>query len=103
MDRNKLFKINFIIQAVLTTVSQIINIVQQTKKKKDENKDDQEWRAYRDILLYYTSSTVFRVSVLLFNILRIDMGFWNYAPLIEFLVKVAVIYLLTKHLLQLCN
>lgn len=42
MDRNKLFKINFIIQAVLTTVSQIINIVQQTKKKKDENKDDQE-------------------------------------------------------------
>ena len=42
MDRNKLFKINFIIQAVLTTVSQIINIVQQTKKKKDENKADQE-------------------------------------------------------------
>ena len=42
MDRNKLFKINFIIQAVLTTVSQIITIVQQTKKKKDENKTDQE-------------------------------------------------------------
>lgn len=42
MDRNKLFKINFIIQAVLTTVSQIINIVQQTKKRKDENKTDQE-------------------------------------------------------------
>lgn len=42
MDRNKLFKINFIVQAVLTTVSQIINIVQQTKKKKDENKAEQE-------------------------------------------------------------
>ena len=32
MDRNKLFKINFIVQAVLTTISQIIKIVQQTKK-----------------------------------------------------------------------
>ena len=42
MDRNKLFKINFIVQAVLTAVSQIINIVQQTKKRKDENKTDQE-------------------------------------------------------------
>lgn len=42
MDTNKLIKINFIVQAVLTTVSQIINIVQQTKKKKDENKADQE-------------------------------------------------------------
>lgn len=42
MDRNKLFTINFIVQAVLTTVSQIINIVQQSKKKKDEKKDDQE-------------------------------------------------------------
>lgn len=42
MDTNKLIKINFIVQAVLTTVSQIINIVQQTKKKKDEKKDDQE-------------------------------------------------------------
>lgn len=42
MDRNKLFTINFIIQAVLTTVSQIINIVQQTKKKKDEKTNDQE-------------------------------------------------------------
>ena len=42
MNRNKLITINFIVQAVLTTVSQIINIVQQTKKKKDENKTDQE-------------------------------------------------------------
>ena len=42
MNRNKLITINFIVQAVLTTVSQIINIVQQTKKKKDENKADQE-------------------------------------------------------------
>lgn len=42
MDRNKLFTINFIIQAVLTTVSQIINIVQQSKKKKDEKTNDQE-------------------------------------------------------------
>ena len=42
MDRNKLFKINFIVQAVLTTISQIIKIVQQTKKKKDEKTNDQE-------------------------------------------------------------
>ena len=42
MNRNKLITINFIVQAVLTTVSQIINIVQQTKKKKDEcTKSDQ--------------------------------------------------------------
>lgn len=42
MERNKLFKINFIVQAVLTTISQIITIVQQTKKKKDEKTNDQE-------------------------------------------------------------
>lgn len=42
MDTNKLIKINFIVQAVLTTVSQIINIVQQSKKKKDEKTNDQE-------------------------------------------------------------
>lgn len=42
MDTNKLIKINFIVQAVLATVREIINIVQQTKKKKDENKTDQE-------------------------------------------------------------
>ena len=41
MDTNKLIKINFIVQAVLTTVSQIINIVQQSKKKKDEKTNDQ--------------------------------------------------------------
>lgn len=36
---NKLMKINFIVQMVLTAVSQIINIVQSTKKdKKDETK-----------------------------------------------------------------
>ena len=59
MDRNKLFKINFIIQAVLTTVSQIINIVQQTKKRKDENKTDQEWRIFRDILMHRNGSVIF--------------------------------------------
>lgn len=42
MDTNKLIKINFIVQAVLTTVREIINIVQQTKKKKDEKTNDQE-------------------------------------------------------------
>lgn len=42
MDTNKLIKINFIVQAVLTTVSQIIKIVQQSKKKKDEKTNDQE-------------------------------------------------------------
>lgn len=42
MDTNKLIKINFIVQAVLTTVSQIINIVQQSKKKKNEKTNDQE-------------------------------------------------------------
>lgn len=42
MNRNKLITINFIVQAILTTVSQIINIVQQTKKKKDEKTNDQE-------------------------------------------------------------
>ena len=62
MDRNKLFTINFIVQAVLTTVSQIINIVQQSKKKKDEKKDDQEWRNFRDILMYYNGSTLFHSS-----------------------------------------
>lgn len=36
---NKLMKINFIVQMVLTAVSQIINIVQSTKKdKRDETK-----------------------------------------------------------------
>lgn len=62
MDRNKLFKINFIVQAVLTTISQIIKIVQQTKKKKDEKTNDQEWRIVRDILMYYDGSTLFLSS-----------------------------------------
>ena len=39
---NTMVVLNFIVQAVLTAVSQIINIVQQTKKRKDENKSDQE-------------------------------------------------------------
>lgn len=75
MDRNKLFKINFIIQAVLTTVSQIINIVQQTKKKKDENKADQEWRIIRDILMYYNGSPLLYSSgYFRFNIFQVIYG-----------------------------
>lgn len=37
MNSEKLFKVNFIIQAVLTAVSQIINIVQTSKKKKNDS------------------------------------------------------------------
>ena len=33
MNKEKMLKVNFIIQAVLTAVSQIIKIVQKTKKK----------------------------------------------------------------------
>lgn len=39
MDKEKLFKVNFIIQAVLTAVTQIINIVQSTKSKKRDEKE----------------------------------------------------------------
>ena len=42
MNREKLFKVNFIIQAVLTAVSQIINIVQTSKKKKNDSNQESE-------------------------------------------------------------
>ena len=67
MDRNKLFKINFIIQAILTTVSQIINIVQQKKTKtktktktKDESErtDSEGWKVY-DNPLHRNGSVIF--------------------------------------------
>ena len=40
MNKEKMLKVNFIIQAVLTAVSQIVKIVKQVKEnKRDENKE----------------------------------------------------------------
>lgn len=37
MNKEKLFTINFIVQAVIATASQIINLIQKVKTKKTED------------------------------------------------------------------
>ena len=36
MNKEKLFTINFIVQAVITTVTQIVNLVQKVKNQKKD-------------------------------------------------------------------
>ena len=40
MNREKLFTINFIVQAVVTTVAQIVNLVQKIKNPKADDSND---------------------------------------------------------------
>lgn len=42
MNTGTLFKINLIVQTVLSVASQVIELIQKTKKKKDEKENDNE-------------------------------------------------------------